>query len=408
MPAASSSCHRIGPRRSPPTSRSTTLAWNRGISIEGSPPFRSPTSTGASVVSSLSFAAARQPCRYPISRAMCPHCRFARVGAKLLRAVFLRLVALGLVVLSAGCGMAQEPELTNRPTTTPNGNQGVVAAEVTLPANELFGPVAGEGALWLRDVDTGSIFRVDPERNELTATIDVGPGCCLAVGEGAVWAAGTEARQLLRIDPASNKVTAQIHVGELPESVAVAFGSVWVSNHRSGTASRVDPKTNKLIASVEVSPSGPAGPGSVGRGGNYLWVGVSKRGEVVRINPRDNKVSGALTIPGAGCHDLATSEAMLWLAGGCLDAVEQPRKIWKIDTRRMKVAATIVPGGDVGAPALWRGQVWRLTSLHLVSIDKKTNRVMERTAIGGPGGAAVANGTLWVSNASKLLRLRLA
>ncbi len=34
-----------------------------------------------------------------------------------------------------------------------------------------------------------------------------------------------------------------------------------------------------------------------------------------------------------------------------------------------------------------------LTGLHLVSIDKKTNRVLERAAIQGLGSAAVANGT---------------
>jgi hypothetical protein len=49
-----------------------------------------------------------------------------------------------------------------------------------------------------------------------------------------------------------------------------------------------------------------------------------------------------------------------------------------------------------------------LTGLHLVFLDKKTNRVAERAAIAEPGGVAVANGTLWVSNASKLLRLDMA
>jgi hypothetical protein len=38
-----SSCPRIGPRRSPPTSRSRTSAGIRGTSVGGSPPFRSPT-----------------------------------------------------------------------------------------------------------------------------------------------------------------------------------------------------------------------------------------------------------------------------------------------------------------------------------------------------------------------------
>jgi hypothetical protein len=137
-----------------------------------------------------------------------------------------------------------------------------------------------------------------------------------------------------------------------------------------------------------------------------MWVGVAQRCEIVRIDSATNTVSGALPVPGAGCHDLATDNATLWLAGGCTDAVT-PRTIWRIDTQQMKVAATIEPGGDVGAPVLWNGQLWMLTSQHLVSIHPETNRVEERAAIRGPGGATVADGTLWVSSPSKLLKLRL-
>lgn len=320
-----------------------------------------------------------------------------------------RLLAATLVLLSAGCTTARTPQVPDHPTPTPSGTQSVVAAQVVLglPASdELFGPVAGEGALWLRDVQTGKVFRIDPKKNQLAAIVNLEPGCCLAAGEGALWATGADTKHLLRIDPNSNKVTAKIGVGALPEGLAVAFGSVWVSNRHAGTVSRVDTKTNKLVASIDVTYPGPAGPNSVGRGGDFMWVGVSKSREIVRIDPRTNKVAGTLPIPGAGCHDLATYGTTLWLARGCVDAV-RPTKIWKIDTRRMKVAATIEPGGDVGAPAFWRGQLWILTSRNLISIDGKTNRVVNRATIRGPGNAAVADGTLWVSSSSSILRLRV-
>jgi len=146
----------------------------------------------------------------------------------------LVVAAIALAVMGGSCGggdqrAAQSPSATNRtesPTGTnrtesPSGTNrtpyawSVVAAELTLPANELFGPVAGFDALWLREVGSGTVFRVDPRKNELVATICVGSGCCLAVGEGAVWATVPNERRLLRIDPASNRVTAAIPVGVL-------------------------------------------------------------------------------------------------------------------------------------------------------------------------------------------------
>ena len=63
-----------------------------------------------------------------------------------------------------------------------------------------------------------------------------------------------------------------------------------------------------------------------------MWVVVSKLGEIVRIDPVTNKVSGAVAIPCAGCHELATGGATLWFAGGCIDLVAAPRKVWKLDT----------------------------------------------------------------------------
>jgi hypothetical protein len=44
--------------------------------------------------------------------------RSARLGAKLSRAALVRLVAIALVLVTAGCGTAQEPDLTGRSTNT--------------------------------------------------------------------------------------------------------------------------------------------------------------------------------------------------------------------------------------------------------------------------------------------------
>jgi hypothetical protein len=94
--------------------------------------------------------------------------------------------------------------------------------------SELFGPVAGEGALWLRDADSGKVFRLDPKKNKLAATLEIGDGCCLAVGEGAVWATIPQTRELLRIDPRRTR--------SLPASASVSSRSTRRScSHRAGS-----------------------------------------------------------------------------------------------------------------------------------------------------------------------------
>lgn len=86
-------------------------------------------------------------------------CRLASVGAKLLQVAFVRLLAFALVLVSAGCGSANDTQVA-----APAPSE--IAAEVMLPTvKELYRPIAGEGALWLRDVDTGTLFRIDPVKN---------------------------------------------------------------------------------------------------------------------------------------------------------------------------------------------------------------------------------------------------
>ena len=100
-------------------------------------------------------------------------------------------------------------------------------ATVQLP----FGPAdvtTGRGSVWLPDDEGRRVWQVDPGRNVVQGTYDVGGRTSsLAVGAGAVWAP-TDDGAVARIDPVAG-TTERIEVGGAPASVAVGSGLVWVS-----------------------------------------------------------------------------------------------------------------------------------------------------------------------------------
>ena len=95
-----------------------------------------------------------------------------------MQVAFVRLLAVALLVVSAGCGSANEPQFA-----APAPSE--ITAQVMLPTvKELYRPIAGEGALWLRDVDTGTVSRIDPLMNTLAAQLAVGPWLLPCGGSG--------------------------------------------------------------------------------------------------------------------------------------------------------------------------------------------------------------------------------
>ena len=86
----------------------------------------------------------------------------------------------------------------------------------------------GEGSVWLPDERGHQIWQVDPARNVVEDTYDVGGRTgAVAVGAGAVWAPSDDGA-LVRIDPTTGE-TERIEVGGAPTGVAVGAGLVWVS-----------------------------------------------------------------------------------------------------------------------------------------------------------------------------------
>ena len=112
----------------------------------------------------------------------------------------------------------------------------------------------GEGAVWvIGDAADRRLWRIDPERHRIEATIDLGfPPGGVAAGSGAVWVTDELGDRVVRIDPATNRVVGVIPVGRGAIGVATGAGSVWVADAIDHAVTRIDPLTNRVTATIPV------------------------------------------------------------------------------------------------------------------------------------------------------------
>jgi YVTN family beta-propeller protein len=168
----------------------------------------------------------------------------------------------------------------------------------------------GEGAVWVTN-GNAEVVRVDPETNEVVATIQVGNDpSAIATGDGAVWVADSVDNTVTRIDSTRpNAVTAVVPVGRAPAAIAAGTNGVWVANTGEDTISRIDPDTATVVARINVGrrPTGVA----VGAGG--VWVANSVGGTVSRIDPKTNRVAETVEL-GEAPQGVTVSAGSVWVS----------------------------------------------------------------------------------------------
>jgi YVTN family beta-propeller protein len=171
----------------------------------------------------------------------------------------------------------------------------------------------GFGSLWVTSYfnDPQEVLRVDPTSGRVLAAIS-GPamgGTGIVVGAGAVWVAATYAGTLARIDPATNTITATVPVESYPLALAAGDGSVWVRNEDSSSVSRVDPATGRVTATVRglnsLPQTHPDDSMTLGRDG--LWIAGL---ELLRVDPRGNRLAARIDATGSA---VAEGYGSLWL-----------------------------------------------------------------------------------------------
>jgi branched-chain amino acid transport system substrate-binding protein len=146
----------------------------------------------------------------------------------------------------------------------------VAKVELEFPAMTI---AAGDEGVWFLSSETGqTITSIDPRTNRQGRTIEVGTGFLwgVAVGGGAVWATAQTEGLLWRIEPRRDPITRTIDVGPGVTYVSYGDGSPWVGNYVDGTVSRVDPETNEVAAKTAVGT-----PQALAVGEGAAWVSVA-------------------------------------------------------------------------------------------------------------------------------------
>jgi YVTN family beta-propeller protein len=109
-----------------------------------------------------------------------------------------------------------------------------------------------------------------------------GSELCVDAHDDGVWVSDDLAGTVTRVDPQTNEVVATVAVGKGPsDGVRGPDGLEWIPNNGDGTISRIDPATNKVVDTIKVGPS----PFVVRSAFGDIWVGEFKGSRLWRIHP---------------------------------------------------------------------------------------------------------------------------
>ena len=263
------------------------------------------------------------------------------------------------------------------------------------PAAASLGTVAGN-----------SLVAIDPRTASITATYPVGSTpTSVTAGAAGAWTLNADDSTLSRV-AARTSAPRTFAVPDTPLDVAAGANGVWTL---TGTRARfgdqiiprrvllLDPATSAVQRDVTLPEGDDADWFSLNRlalGGTTLWaLGAGDR--LTRIDTAGN--GPAAQVPGVTASAVAASGDGAWAL------TQRPRGYRLVHlnpagrvTARVPLVATDLDGMAAGAGAVWitapqDGLLWRVTPDATRSIDV------------GPGarGVTVADGKVWVANASR-------
>ncbi len=261
------------------------------------------------------------------------------IGASI--AAVVGVVALGVLLLGGGGPSVSSPiGVAHPPLRLAIGDNSVWATSATDGTLSRIDPetmqVAGRplrldrgvsgvtfaaGSLWVSSPRRGEVLRVDPAKDRVTATIEVGgrPGAIVAGGK-RIWVADDAGGGVAAINAAGGRVFKRdIPPHAAPLRLAAGAGAVWVSSATTGAVRRIDLGSATAGAPI---PAG-RGPAGVTVGGGLVWVANSRADRVTRVNPATHALFGTPISVGERPGGIDAGTESVWVANSADNTVSR-------------------------------------------------------------------------------------
>lgn len=252
--------------------------------------------------------------------------------------------------------------------------------EIEIPVSEAGASLAdidkyrgigiGEGAVWVPDLGSSSIYKIDPKSNQVVMNIPTdifGGGGSIGIGEGsvwvvtfdshdktltrynaqngaeeakiplsrpakgvlvafgAVWVTAANAAELYRIDPKANRVVSTTAIYDKSHIMASDDDSIWIAFDTKGTAQRIDGATGTVVATIETHASDMESDGDIAVGGGFVWI-ITRGSTVAQIDPKANLLKGLFQPPTGQImgRRIRYGGGSLWISGGSIFRIRPP------------------------------------------------------------------------------------
>jgi YVTN family beta-propeller protein len=267
--------------------------------------------------------------------------------------------------------------------------------------------VGGLNYVWSSNSGSNNVSRIDPDTNEVIATVDVGsPPGDIAIGSGPVWVALPSEGQVVQVSPNAGTVVGDpipIADGGLEHmELSVAAGALWVVARDEGLW-RVDLATRE---SVQVD--GVVSPTDVAVKGERVLV-LSSDGLIYRLS----SATGEEIAPPLRVE--ATDDGEITLAGGSLWYFELGGEtISQLDSSSGEVIGEIDPPGTLVDFVIDPEVAWVLSAgpetHYLTPVDREAIALSGEPieVQGGPVEAVIAGRSLWLSLSEEDVILRFS